>query len=107
VLAANGTNGMLTVSLKPASCFGEANEEMMEKLISVARSGRANVQMGDGTNLYDFVYVGNVADAHILAAKALLRAHERAPGEDERVDGEAFHLTNDEPWLFWDFTRGC
>jgi len=105
VLAANGTNGMLTVSLRPASCFGEANEEMMEKLISVARSGRANVQMGDGTNLYDFVYVGNVADAHILAAKALLRAHERTLGEGERVDGEAFHLTNDEPWLFWDFTR--
>ena len=79
---------------------------MMEKMISVARSGRANVQMGDGTNLYDFVYVGNVADAHILAAKALLRVHEGTPREDERVDGEAFHLTNDEPWLFWDFTRG-
>jgi hypothetical protein len=25
--------------------------------------------------------------------------------ELERVDSEAFHITNDEHWLFWDFTR--
>jgi sterol-4alpha-carboxylate 3-dehydrogenase (decarboxylating) len=68
---------MSTLSLRSASCFGEANEEMMEKLISVARSGRANVQMGDGSNLYDFVYIGNLADAHILALKTLLRVRER------------------------------
>jgi sterol-4alpha-carboxylate 3-dehydrogenase (decarboxylating) len=27
-----------------------------------------------------------------------------AEGE-ERVDGGAFHITNDEHWLFWEFTR--
>jgi sterol-4alpha-carboxylate 3-dehydrogenase (decarboxylating) len=105
VLSANRKHGMVTVSLRPASCFGEANEEMIEKLIGVARSGRGDIQMGDGTNLYDFVYVENVADAHLLAAKALLRAVNQPPAEEQRVDGEAFHLTNDEPWLFWDFTR--
>jgi sterol-4alpha-carboxylate 3-dehydrogenase (decarboxylating) len=105
VLSANRKGGMLTVSLRPASAFGEANEEMIDKLIGVARSGRANIQMGDGTNLYDFVYVGNLVSAHLLAAKALLRASSRKPEIGDRIDGEAFHITNDEPWLFWDFTR--
>lgn len=80
----------------------------MEKLISVAKSGRANMQLGDGKNVYDFVYVGNLAHAHLLAAKALLRDSERPQSEvkdEEKVDGEAFHITNDEPWLFWGFTR--
>jgi len=96
---------MVTVSLRPASCFGEANEEMIEKLIGVARSGRGDIQMGDGTNLYDFVYVENVADAHLLAAKAFTSSCESTTGRGAKSGWEAFHLTNDEPWLFWDFTR--
>ncbi|KAH8746676.1 hypothetical protein BGZ57DRAFT_946075 [Hyaloscypha finlandica] len=105
VLSANRKHGMATVSLRPASCFGEANEEIIEKLIGVARSGRGNIQIGDRTNLYDFVYAGNVADAHLLAAKALLRDVNQPPAEEQRVGGEVFHLTNDEPWLFWYSTR--
>ena len=61
------------------------------------------MQMGDGTNVYDFCYVGNLAHAHLLAAKALLREEEVEEGM--RVDGEAFHITNDERWLFWEFSR--
>lgn len=108
VLKANRKHGILTASIRPAGAFGEADTETMEKLLSVAKSGRANVQMGDGKNVFDFLYVGNLAHVHLLAAKALLRASER-PGdgvnEQDRVDGEVFHITNDEPWLFWEFTR--
>jgi len=32
------------------------------------------------------------------------RAKETIP-QELRVDGEAFFITNDEPWLFWDFSR--
>lgn len=110
VLAANRRGGMLTASMRPASGFGEADFEKMEKLIDVAKAGRANMQIGDGKNVYDLVYVGNYVHAHFLAAKALLRdskkfAEEKTINEDLRVDGEAFHVTNDEPWLFWDFSR--
>ena len=108
VLSANRKNGIFTVAIRPAGAFGEADSETMQKLIGVAKSGRANVQMGNGKNVFDFSYVGNVVHAHVLAAKSLLRDSERPWDqlvEEKRVDGEAFHITNDEPWLFWDFSR--
>ena len=111
VLSANRRHGILTTSIRPAGTFGEADTETMEKLIGVAKSGRANVQMGGGQNVFDFLYVGNLVHAHLLVAKALLRVAAEKPDVDEevkredRVDGQAFHITNDEPWLFWEFTR--
>jgi sterol-4alpha-carboxylate 3-dehydrogenase (decarboxylating) len=108
VLEANRKNGILTTSIRPAGTFGEADYEMIGRLVASAQSGRANVQIGDGSNPYDFLYVGNLVPAHLLAAKALLRASyipEDEIREKERVDGEVFNITNDEPWLFWDFHR--
>ncbi|KAE8327749.1 hypothetical protein BDV39DRAFT_204765 [Aspergillus sergii] len=72
-----------------------------------ARGGWARYQLGNGKNFYDLVYVGNVADAHVLAAQHLLDAWGKAPtgNPDSRVDGEVFHITNGRPWLFWDFQR--
>lgn len=62
--------------------------------------------MGPGTNEYDFVYVSNLVDGHILAAKALVRAFGKpAPAAENRVDGETFIITNDERKNFWDFQR--
>jgi sterol-4alpha-carboxylate 3-dehydrogenase (decarboxylating) len=63
------------------------------------------MQMGDGQNVFDFLYVGNLVHAHLLAARTLIRASKEEVVYGERVDGEAFHVTNDEPWLFWDFIR--
>jgi sterol-4alpha-carboxylate 3-dehydrogenase (decarboxylating) len=108
VLSANRTNGILTTSIRPAGAFGEADMETMEKVIGVVKSGRANIQIGDGKNVFDFVYVGNLVHAHLLAAKHLLKDPDQPDNEvedEERVDGEVFHVTNDEPWLFWNFTR--
>lgn len=55
VLDANDRGGMLTVSMRPAGTYGEADFEMMESLIGNARRGRANVQMGDGKNVVSIV----------------------------------------------------
>ncbi|KAL2008398.1 hypothetical protein VTN00DRAFT_8380 [Thermoascus crustaceus] len=64
--------------------------------------GRSPFQIGDGRNLYDFVYIGNLADTDLLAARALLAAWATP---NSRIDGECFNITNDDPWLFWDFQR--
>jgi sterol-4alpha-carboxylate 3-dehydrogenase (decarboxylating) len=67
---------------------------------------RRKFRVGDGRNLFDYVYVGNFVHGLVLLAKALLKASSlpQVP-ESERVDGEAFQTTNDEHWFSWDFTR--
>ena len=103
---ASGDHSMLTCSLRPCTAIGEADTICLGKILSVAAQGKARLQMGSGQNVYDFVYVGNLADAHILAARRLLAAYGRPqPPLDSRVDGECFNITNDERVLFWDFQR--
>lgn len=71
-----------------------------------AAAGKLKFQIGNGKNLFDWTYVGNVIDAHVLAAQALLRQLQ-TPVTDEslHVDGQGFVITNDEHIPFWDFAR--
>lgn len=103
---AGGDSSLLTAIMRPATVFGERDFLNFWSIVERARSGRANLQIGDGTNLYSYTYVGNLVDAHILAAEALVRAYGKPPPPAEsRVDGEAFFITNDEDWRFWDYQR--
>ncbi|PTB78156.1 NAD(P)-binding protein [Trichoderma longibrachiatum ATCC 18648] len=70
-------------------------------------NNKSHIQLGDNTNIFDFTYVGNVAHAHLLAARLLLAtaASPMIPLSHERVDGEIFFVTNDSPVYFWDFAR--
>lgn len=109
ILAANRKNGdssMLTVSMRPATAFGERDTVTMGKIVANARMGKASFQMGPGGNMYDFVYVSNLVDAHLLAAQALVNAYGKPPPRiEQRVDGQSFNVTNDEPVEFWEFQR--
>ncbi|KAF2837870.1 NAD(P)-binding protein [Patellaria atrata CBS 101060] len=80
ILAANRTgNDMLTVTIRPASIYGEGDELTTGNLIRNARSGHANIQIGSGRNMFDNTY--------------------------ERVEGEAFFVISDDPHFFWDTSR--
>lgn len=99
---------MLTVSIRPVTTFGERDYTCMGTIVATCRAGRANMQIGPGNNYYDFIYVSNLVDGHILAANALIRSWGKPPPNvenSERVDGQSFILTNDERILFWDFQR--
>ena len=50
--------------------------------------------IGDGLNMWDVTYVGNIADAHVLAAENLISSKTAA--------GEAFFISNNEPIAFRD-----
>jgi hypothetical protein len=54
-------------------------------------------RLGPGTNLQDYIYVSNAADAHVLAAANLLTSQTAA--------GEAFFITNGEPVPLRDLCR--
>ncbi|PKS10587.1 hypothetical protein jhhlp_002341 [Lomentospora prolificans] len=110
VLKANrtGDHNLLTAAIRPAGIFGEGDGMLTKHMIQIYIDGRNNVQVGDNNNLFDFTYVANVAHAHLLAALRLLathRLHPTVPLDTERVDGEAFVITNDSPMYFWDFAR--
>ncbi len=97
----------LTTSIRPAGIFGEGDVQALAGLLNAYRTGKSKVQLGENNNIFDFTYVGNVAHAHLLAARLLLATAAAAttPLDHERVDGEVFFVTNDEPVYFWDFAR--
>jgi sterol-4alpha-carboxylate 3-dehydrogenase (decarboxylating) len=107
ILGVNRKDGLLTVVLRGSTLFGEGDNTTIPQMVGNARSGRSKMQVGDGKNLFDFTYIGNAAYAHILAAKALVATSVESapPPNDKRIDGEAFVITNDEPWPFWGFVR--
>lgn len=78
-------------------------------MVTALRKGQTKFQVGENDNLFDFTYVENVAHGHVLALRALLHSHSLLPTvplDSERVDGEAFFITNGQPVYFWDFVRG-
>lgn len=121
VLTANSTEevgGMLTAAVRPAGITGEGDPGGIAYSLcqnaSVAPKWQVNLQLGDGDNLFDVTYAGNVALALLLVAEGLLTTSKRIQQsgnkdggilEHERVDGEAFIVTNDAPAYFWDITR--
>ncbi|KAH6626042.1 sterol-4-alpha-carboxylate 3-dehydrogenase like protein [Chaetomium sp. MPI-SDFR-AT-0129] len=98
---------LLTCAIRPSGIMGEGDTMVLHHMIGVYRQGRTNIQVGDNNNLFDFTYVENVAHGHLLAARALVltAAAKTIPLDNEKIDGEAFFITNDSPIYFWDFAR--
>ncbi|TVY29759.1 Sterol-4-alpha-carboxylate 3-dehydrogenase,decarboxylating [Lachnellula hyalina] len=107
VLAANRSPTLLTCSIRPAGIFGEGDVQILPPILNVHYTNRTGFQLGDNTNLFDFTYVVNVAHAHLLAAFGLLATSRASTAilDHEKVDGEAFFITNCSPVYFWDFAR--
>lgn len=108
VLASNRKYGsMLTISIRPAGIFGEGDAQLIPGTMKAFETGKTKFQLGSNTNLFDFTYVGNAAYAHVLAAQKLIGAHSASIPlpSSSRIDGEAFLVTNDEPYPFWDFVH--
>lgn len=93
VLKAAGT-GVAVCSLRPHGIFGPRDPHMVPALSRAGAANKSKYMIGDGGNVVDFTYVGNVAYAHALAAVQL------APGA--AIDGNAYFITNRDPVLFWD-----
>jgi nucleoside-diphosphate-sugar epimerase len=92
VLAANGTDGLSTVSLRPHLIWGPRDNHLIPRLIQRARSGRLR-RVGDGQNLISMSYVENVASAHLQAADAL--------GPNSPAAGQAYFINEPEPVNLW------
>ena len=108
VLDANRAhNGMLTAAVRPCGLVGEGDVQFLPPVLDMYLTGKHFWQLGDNRNDFDVTYVVNAAHAHVLCAKALWQTHSMnvKPLDYERVDGEAFTVTNDEPMPFWSYVH--
>ncbi|CAN9357207.1 unnamed protein product [Alternaria alternata] len=88
VLSAN-THDFATCALRSAPIFGRNDTVCIPTIHSCISAYQTPFILGTGTNLQDFVYIENVADAHVLAVGNLLNSQTAA--------GEAMFITNGEP----------
>lgn len=93
VLAADSAS-LSTCALRPPVIFGEDDYQLIPTLHACIAKGETKFQIGENDNLYDFMYVCNVADAHVLALDNLLSSKTAA--------GQAILISNGEPVTFRD-----
>lgn len=96
VLAANGKEGLATVTLRPHLVWGIGDPHLLPRVIARAKAGRLRM-VGDGKNQVDISHVDNVADAHILAWEAL---------QAGKANGKPYFLSQGEPVVLWDWLNG-
>ncbi|KAJ3290533.1 hypothetical protein HDU79_003148 [Rhizoclosmatium sp. JEL0117] len=97
VLEANSPS-FRVACLRPSAIFGPRDMQCIRTMLDVARTGKSKVQIGDNSVIFDYTYVDNLADAHIIAA-------EKLNDPNSGVAGQAFFITNDSPVFFWDFAK--
>lgn len=85
---------LATVAVRPSSIFGEGDPTFVPRLVDAGKKGKTKYIIGNGKTLWEFTYVGNIADACIKVAGVL------EPGSS--VAGQAYFITNDETTLFWE-----
>ena len=102
VRAANGGK-LRTACLRLVHAYGDRQLQGMVEMLDACKGSGPLFQVGDGKNLMEVVSGENVAIAHVLTAKALLRESE-VEGAGE-VSGQAFNISDGQPVPFWHHTR--
>ena len=101
VMAMNGRNGLLTVSLRPHLIWGSGDNHLIPRVIKAAAE-RSNIRrlkiVGDGLNKVDITYIDNAVESHLNAFDALEAGSKAA--------GSAYFISQGEPVVLWDFING-
>ena len=101
VLAANGSmlkNGgtLQTCALRPMCIYGERSQFLSNTIIKALKN-KFILRGGGKFSTANPVYVGNVAWAHILAARGL-----RDPKKSPNIQGEFYYISDDTPHQSYD-----
>lgn len=87
--------GLSACALRPCTIIGPGDTAVISIFHDQIAKRETNFIVGDGYNFYDFMYISNAVDAHVLAVENLLTTKTAA--------GHAFFISNDEPVYFFDF----
>lgn len=86
-----------TCALRPCGMYGEEDPYHVANTLKVLREGKLAARPGNGEARFEHVYVGNVAQAHLLAVQ-------RLNVRDPKACGHSFFITDDSPAVnFLDF----
>lgn len=97
LLGENGKHGLYTCSIRPHVVFGPGDTRFLPAILERARNGKLRFGVGKGDKLSDFTYVGNLVDALLAAGDRL--------GQGSPVAGQAYFVTNGEPFTFFGFAN--
>jgi nucleoside-diphosphate-sugar epimerase len=86
---------LTTCVLRPSDIYGEGDPYHIDSLINMAKGG-FYVRLGNGSSKSQHVYAGNMAWAHVLAAKSLLEGN-------PAVAGNAYFITDGPAANFFTF----
>lgn len=89
--------GLKACALRPCTIIGPNDTQVISLIHDLIAKRETSFVIGDGNNLYDWMYIDNAVHAHILAVENLL------PTGPQTAAGHAFFVTNQEPAYFWDF----
>lgn len=96
IIVANTDDGLLTCSLRTAGIYGPGDRTRLPSIIEILRKGKY-MSIGDGTSVFNHVYVDNCAYAHILAERNLT--------PNSSVSGSCYFITDHEATYFYDFFK--
>jgi sterol-4alpha-carboxylate 3-dehydrogenase (decarboxylating) len=80
-----------TCVIRPCGMYGEADPYHVSGVLRTVQGGLLAARIGDGSAVFQHVYVGNVAHAHVLAAARLLEPESPAAGQACFVADKAVH----------------
>jgi 2-alkyl-3-oxoalkanoate reductase len=91
VIEANSVD-LATVSLRPHLIWGPGDPHLIPRLLAKAEKGRL-VQVGQGDNEVDIIYIDNAVQAHIKACESL--------DIDSSSRGKVYFVSDGEPVNLW------
>ncbi|CAK3844220.1 Sterol-4-alpha-carboxylate 3-dehydrogenase, decarboxylating [Lecanosticta acicola] len=92
---AHAEKGLKACALRPCTILGPGDTAVIGLMYDLIAKYETYFIVGDGDNIYDFMYIDNAVRAHVLAVENLLTTATAA--------GHAFFISNQEPVYFWDF----
>ncbi len=88
------TEGQSLIILRPHLIWGPEDNHLVPRILQRANS---LIQIGNGKNRVDVLYIDNAAEAHVLAADALKAKPE--------LSGRVYFLSQGEPVFLWDMVN--
>ena len=94
IIAANGLEGLATVSLRPHLIWGPGDPHILPRVVRMSDKGRLR-RVGPGDNLVDITFVDNAVEAHLRAARNLTPTSPQA--------GKAYFISDGSPVRLWEW----